>query len=81
MFGSTSKDRWGHILILVGVVAWVPYGILKYVAGQEVVIYPFLAVHLTGIIPGFLLRRGDLLRRLVLRQRKPLQEGEESSPH
>ncbi len=63
-FRSLNRERWGLILIIVGVVAWIPYGVLKYGLGHEVVVYPFLAVHLMGMIPGFLLRRWTLLRRL-----------------
>ena len=64
---SRRRERLALILILVGVTAWVPYGILKYGMGQEVVIYPFLTVHLLGVIPGFILRREALLRRLFSR--------------
>ena len=64
---SLKRERLGRALILVGVVAWLPYGILKYGMGQEVVMYPFLTVHLLGVIPGFLLRRESLLRRLFSR--------------
>lgn len=64
---SLRRERWGRLLILVGVVAWLPYGILKYGMGQDVVVYPFLTVHLLGVIPGFILRREALLRRLFSR--------------
>lgn len=64
---SLKRERLGRLLILVGVVAWLPYGILKYGMGQEVVMYPFLTVHLLGVIPGFILRREALLRRLFSR--------------
>ena len=66
---SLDRVRLAKILILVGVAAWIPYGILKFGFGQEPVAYPFLAVHLSGVIPGFLLRRWDLLRRLVPRKK------------
>ena len=64
---SRRREQLGRLLILVGVVAWLPYGILKYGMGQEVVMYPFLALHLLGVIPGFILRREALLRRLFSR--------------
>ncbi len=53
------------ILILIGVCAWIPYGILKYGLDREVVAYPFLVWHLAGVVPGFLLRRWSLLKRIV----------------
>lgn len=64
---SLKRERLGRLLILVGVAAWVPYGIVKYGMDQEVVMYPFLAVHLLGVIPGSVLRREALLRRLLSR--------------
>lgn len=55
-----NRRRWANILITIGVAAWIPHGVLKYGLGQEIPVYPFLAWHLAGILPGFLLRRGDL---------------------
>lgn len=62
-----SRKRWGRALVLVGVAAWIPYGVLKYGAGEDVAIYPFLTVHLLGVIPGFLLHRWGLIRRAGVR--------------
>lgn len=64
---SIRKEVWGRILIFVGVSAWIPYGVLAYVLGRETNVAPFLIVHLFGVIPGALLVRGALLRRLVSR--------------
>lgn len=52
-----DRRRIGKILIWIGVLAWVPYMILKYGFGKDVSPFPFLAVHLSGIIPGSILRR------------------------
>ncbi len=67
---SRRRERLGRLLILVGVATWLPYGVVKYGMGQEVAMYPFLAVHLLGVIPGFILRREALLRRLFSRLRQ-----------
>jgi hypothetical protein len=45
----------GKILLIMGVLAWVPFSILVAM-GEEPSIYPFLAVHLTGVIGGTRLR-------------------------
>jgi len=63
-----SKNSWGLILIFLGVSAWIPYGVLKYLMGQEVALYPFLAAHLLGVIPGSWLRGGGILRRWIIRR-------------
>lgn len=61
------RQRIGGVLIAGGVLAWGPYFLLKF-AGAEVEIEPFLAVHLSGVIPGFILRRYDWIRRLLRRR-------------
>ncbi len=45
----------GNVLLVLGVLAWVPFLFLIAV-GQEPPIYPFLAVHLIGVIGGSRLR-------------------------
>ena len=70
-----TRKRLATIFIVIGVCAWIPYMVLKYGMGEDVIVYPFLAVHLAGMIPGFLLRRWGLIRRLVLRQRAPSADG------
>lgn len=40
------------ILIVQGVLAWVPFAYLKYMLHQEVSVMPFLMWHLMGVIPG-----------------------------
>lgn len=56
----------GRILIFLGVGVWVPYLVLK-IAGANVETLPFLAVHLSSVIPGSILVRGETLVRLVRR--------------
>ena len=62
---------WGRALILLGVSAWIPYFVLKYLAQDEVSFAPFLVIHLSGVIPGALLARGEqilqLLRKICLK--------------
>ncbi len=64
---SIRKEVWGRILIFMGVSAWIPYAVLEYILGRETNVAPYLAVHLSGVIPGALLVRGPLLRRLISR--------------
>jgi len=46
------SQKIAHSLILLGVMAWLPYFTLKYAAGQLVQILPFLTVHLIGVLSG-----------------------------
>jgi hypothetical protein len=51
-----NRKTLSNILTLLGVLAWVPF--LYLVAkGQEPSIFPYLTVHLTGVIGGTQLRR------------------------
>lgn len=54
-----NKTTLGRILIVLGVLMWVPYGILKYGLGLDVPVFPFLILHLSGVIPGAILAPGD----------------------
>ena len=56
-----KKSTLGRILIVFGVLAWVPYGILKYGMGQDLEVMPFLAWHLCGVIPGAILAPGETI--------------------
>jgi hypothetical protein len=66
----------GRILVLVGVSMWAPYFVLK-LSGEEVVVLPFLALHLAGVIPGALLVRGETLVRTLSRW---LERGSDDQP-
>lgn len=52
---NLSKETTGRILIWLGVLAWVPYLVIV-LSGNHVSIFPFLAVHLVGVIGGVRLR-------------------------
>lgn len=54
-----NKKTLGRILIILGVLMWVPYGVLKYGLGQEIPVLPFLILHLSGVIPGAILAPSD----------------------
>jgi hypothetical protein len=53
----TNKNvrKLSTLLLFLGVAAWVPF-IILVARGQAPSIYPFLAVHLTGVIGGSRLR-------------------------
>jgi hypothetical protein len=55
--------RLGTWLITFGVLAWVPYFLLG--GGDRVVTWPFLAWHLSGVIPGAVLRYTPLGDRVL----------------
>lgn len=50
-----DTQKIGEVLLIMGVLAWAPFLILVAM-GEEPSIYPFLAVHLTGVIGGSRLR-------------------------
>ena len=56
----------GRSLILLGVCMWVPFLVLE-ASGVEVSVMPFLAAHLSGVIPGAILLRGETLVRWIAR--------------
>ncbi len=49
------NQRVGRILIWLGVMAWVVYGVMKYVLRMDVSVPPFLVAHLCGVVPGAVL--------------------------
>jgi uncharacterized membrane protein YjjB (DUF3815 family) len=57
------------IMIYLGVLAWAPYFYIDRVLGQEVVITPFLAAHLTGVLGGAAVRASVEVERIT-RNRK-----------
>jgi hypothetical protein len=42
----------GHLMILLGILVWVPYVYLKLVLGQSVEVMNYLPFHLTGVLGG-----------------------------
>jgi hypothetical protein len=73
------RRRIGTLLLWIGVLAWVPYAVLKYGAGRSVSAAPFLAVHLLGVIPGLALRRWETIRRLTRRSTQGSSKTERGS--
>ena len=57
----------GRVLIFLGISMWIPYLVLE-VLGTEVSVTPFLAAHLSGVIPGAILLRGETLVRWLARR-------------
>lgn len=56
-FDASTQKRLSHVLIFIGVVAWFPYGIGKYLLGYDLEPTWFLTAHLIGVIPGGILKR------------------------
>ena len=50
-----DSQKIGKVLLMMGVLAWVPF-LYLVATGKEPSIYPFLIVHLTGVIGGTRLR-------------------------
>jgi hypothetical protein len=59
--------RAGHVMILLGILVWVPYLYLKLVMGQPVDAMNFLPFHLIGVLGGVLLH---LLSFIIQRRAK-----------
>jgi uncharacterized membrane protein len=59
-----NRRKAADLLIAAGVVAWIPYAILKHIMGYHVPVLPFLVAHLMGVLPG------SYLRFLERRERK-----------
>jgi hypothetical protein len=59
----TRRQQVGRILIILGVFAWAPYLYQKEILGQSIVINPYLAAHLTGVLGGIALMLSVPLRR------------------
>ncbi len=58
--------RFGNYLIYAGVSAWIPYFTIEAL-GNEPLLLPFLIPHLSGVIPGVILRYLEDIRRLWAR--------------
>jgi len=64
-----NRKKIGNLLTLIGVLAWVPFLYLVAI-GQEPSIFPFLIIHLSGVLIGSQLRRSasPLKKKLTRRQ-------------
>jgi hypothetical protein len=59
-----SKTTLGNILLLMGLAAWVTYYVLKFLTPLDPPFAIFLAWHLSGVIPGAMLRGKGRLKSL-----------------
>jgi hypothetical protein len=57
----------GHVMILLGILVWVPYLYLKLAMGQPIEAMNFLPFHLAGVLGGVLLH---LLNYILQRRAK-----------
>ncbi|MFN3975089.1 MAG: hypothetical protein ACK4K2_07465 [Dehalococcoidia bacterium] len=60
-------ERIGRMLVLAGVAVWPAYGILRWGVGIDIAVHEALPFHLAGVVPGAILARWRMVRRLVLR--------------
>lgn len=61
---AINIDRLAKFLILLGVSAWVPYFILIGF-GYTPPVFVFLFIHLSGIVPGVLIKQRKRIRNTV----------------
>jgi hypothetical protein len=64
-----NPKKIGSALILLGVLAWVPF-IYLVAIGQQPSIFPFLIVHLSGVLIGSQLRRSASALKVKLSRRQ-----------
>ena len=57
-------EKAGTVLVILGVFAWVVYAVTRWGIGRDVAAHQYLLFHLAGVIPGSILRRWRLIRRL-----------------
>jgi hypothetical protein len=70
--GKTPRKRHkrqviGRIMILLGVLAWIPYLYQKELLDMTVEIRPYLSVHLFGVLGGIALLASVPLTRILLK--------------
>jgi hypothetical protein len=53
----------GHVMILLGILVWVPYLYLKLGMGQPMEVMNFLPFHLIGVLGGVLLHLLSYIKR------------------
>ena len=70
------RQVWGRLLIVLGVLAWVPWFYQTDVLGRELEIAPYLALHLTGVLSGLGVLLSRPLQRLWQRLRAAGGESE-----
>lgn len=78
---GANQQRISNALLLIGILIWAPYFLIKSFLSEQIQILPFLIIHLSGIIGGMLLRYNfknlHVLRDRIQRLRnKPLRMGD-----
>ena len=76
--GKTLRKRHkrqviGRIMILLGVLVWLPYLYQKELLDMTIEIRPYLSVHLFGVLGGIALLASVPLTRLLLKDRYSLE--------
>ncbi len=56
--GKSPSRKLGTLMILLGVGVWVVYFTIKNFTPVDVILTPFLILHLSAVVPGLLLRLG-----------------------
>ena len=62
-----TRKRLGTILLIAGISAWAVYYALKLLTPIQPPFAPFLVWHLSGVIPGALLRGSKILNLIAQR--------------
>ena len=63
-----ERKALGRVLIWIGVLAWAPYFGLLWLSEIEPPLWPFLAVHLMGVLGGGWIRGSEWIGRLRKRE-------------
>ena len=61
---SDNLTTLGNVLIGLGVAVWGVYALFRWGLGWEVSVSQFLPFHLSGVIPGAMLRHWKLLGKV-----------------
>lgn len=69
----------GTVLVVLGVLVWLPYLYSKYVLHAARAIAPYLILHLSGVLTGGFLRLSASSPRKALRN--PIPDSKEDTPH
>lgn len=68
------RQVWGRVLIIFGVLAWVPWLYQTELLGREPGITLYLALHLTGVLSGLALLISDFVQDFWQRLRSSTEE-------